>query len=172
MDPLRLKTNVTTTFMLPLLYTDSLKHDNILTDTFTNAYIADLDRPDYDNRLLVRYAQLTGLPEWVEDHVLYVAKDQSIVVPYEIPDKFAEDYQLFLIGDYSKFSKEYKSQVLSFWEANEDTLLYGVLHKTGKEIKQFLLDVFDVDTDVISREAEYWKPPDLKQEIFGMRVDE
>ena len=172
MDPLRLKVNVTTTFMLPLLYKSGLKHSDILTDTFIDAYIADIDKPNNDNKLLIRYAHIHGLPEWIDDQSLYEAEDDSWMVTHEIPDEFADEYTNFLIGDYSKFSKEYKNQVLHFWEANEDTLLYGVLNRTGEEIKQFLLEVYDIDTDVISREAEYWKPPDLKQEIFGMREDE
>ena len=132
MDPLRLKTNLATTFLLPLLHSASLKHNDILTDTFINAYMADLDRPDNDNKLLVRYATIHQLPEWADNRLLYEAEDKSIMVTNEIPDKFADDYQKFLTGDYSQFSKEYKDQVLSFWQATEDTLLYGVLHKIGK----------------------------------------
>lgn len=172
MDPLRLKVNLTTAFTLPLLYDKGLKHSDILTETFINAYIADLGEPEQDNKLLVRYATIVNLPEWTNNFKLYASKDDAIMVTYEVPDDQIENYQKILIGDYSKLSLSYKEMVLNFWEANEDTLIHGVLYKTGQEIKDFVLAVSDTDLDMVSDDTEYWRPPNLKQEIFGMTEDD
>jgi hypothetical protein len=172
MDPLQLKVNLTTAFMLPILLNKGLKHSDILTDTFINAYMADLSKPEKDNSLIIRYATITDLPEWVEGQFAYVDDDTAhIMVTENIPDNLTEDYHKFLIGDYSKFSEEYKKQVLEFWEADEDTFMYGVLYKSGDEIKKFWREDLETDLDMVP-DTEYWRPPNLKQEIFGMQGDE
>jgi hypothetical protein len=168
--------------MLPILLNKGLKHSDILTNTFINAYMADLDQAEYDNHIMVRYATFTDIPEWTKDSNMYSSKierttvsgtkkiEDYIMVYNEIPENLTEDYHKFLIGDYSKFSKDYKKQVLEFWEANEDTLIYGVLYKSGKEIEDFWREDLDVDLSTVP-DTEYWRPPKLKQEIFGMQGD-
>ena len=172
MDPLRLKVNLTTTFMLPILCDKNLKHSDILTDTFINTYIADLNKPEQDDKLIVRYATITDLPIWTTPYAIYTEDSDvvigNVMVPYEVPESLVDEYGKFLTGDYSKFSDKYKEQILKFWEANEDTLLYGIIYKKGQEIKDFVLEITDVDLDMSSADTEYWKPPNLKQEIFGI----
>jgi len=119
--------------------------------------------------LLIRYATIVDLPKWTKDHLIYSTDNENMMVTYDISDDFIEDYHRFLTGDYSKFSKAYKDQILNFWEANQDTLIYGVINKTGDEIKKFVLTVTDVDLDVVASDTEYWKPISLKEEIFGMK---
>lgn len=169
MDPLRLNVNLTTTFMLPML--EGLKHTDILTDSFKNTYIADIDRPEKDSSLLINYATITDLPDWVSDPIAYTAEDESIMVTANIPDSVADEYSKFLVGDYSKFSDDYKNRIMEFWEADKYTLLHGVLYREGKEIEKFWEESFEVDLDITPSEMEYWKPPSLKQEIFGMTGD-
>ena len=179
MDPLELKVNLTTVFMLPVLLNKGLKHSDILTDTFINTYMADLNKPEKDNSLIIRYATITNLPHWTDNYEinspqLYATEDEEIMVVEDIPDNFIEDYHKFLIGDYSKFSEDYKKQVLDFWEANEDTLIFGVLYRSGKEIKDFWREELDTDLDIfmnVPEDTEYWRPPKLEQEIFGMQGD-
>lgn len=168
MDPLRLKVNLTTVFMLPMLCDKDLKHYDILTDTFINAYIADLNKPEQDNKLLVRYATITDLPVWTKPYRIYEDEEGTIMVPYDMSDKYINDYAKFLGGDYSKFSESYTDQILKFWEADEYSLLHGVLYGGGYEIENFWKNELGIDTDVISDDTEYWKPPNIKQEIFGM----
>jgi len=172
MDPLRYNVNLTTTFLLPILYDKGLKHSDILTDTFINAYIADLNKPEHDDKIFIEYATITNLPSWTKDSHLYPTNEESIMVTQDIPTEIVDDYSLFLIGDYSKFSNEHKQRVLQFWEADSHTLLYGVLHRTGRAIKKFWEESLDADLDVAPLDIEYWKPPNLKQEIFGMTGDE
>ena len=171
MDPLKLKVNLTTAFMLPMLYDQSFKHSDILTNTFIDTYIADLDKPENDNKLVVRYATITDLPSWTDTYSLYTSEDESMMVIYEVPEIYMDEYGKFLIGDYSKFSKKYKEQILKFWEADKYTFIYGVLYKHKDELNNFMMETLDIDLDFISVDAEYWKPPNLKQEIFGMKGD-
>ena len=148
MDPLRLNVNLTTVFILPMLYDKDLKHSDILTDNYENTYIADLDEPVDDNKIIIRYDD-----------------DRQT---FEMPDEYLDEYHKFILGDYSKLSNEYKQKVLNFWEANEDTLLYGVLYKEGETIVNFWKDNLDTNLEIIGAGTEYWKPPNIKEEIFGI----
>jgi len=157
--------------MLPVLLGKGIQHHNILTDTFINTYIADRDKPEEDNSLLIRYAMITGLPEWVDNYSSYMNEDESFMVTYPIPDEAIKNYSNFLLGDYSKLTDDYKRQVLTFWEASSDTLLYGVLYRSGTDIRKLWEEKFGIDLDIVPPNMEYWKPPSLKQEIFGMTGD-
>lgn len=167
MDPLRHSVNLTTTFILPLLYDKGLKHSDILTDSFINAYIADLNRPEQDNKMLVNYITITDLPKWTNDYTVYETDNGSFMVSVEIPDNFIDDHGRFLMGDYSKFSDEHKDRVIKFWEAH-DNLLTGVLFRGSEELNEFMKKHYDTDFELLPPETEQWNPPNLKKEIFGM----
>lgn len=168
-----LKTNATK-FVLPLLFEEGVKYDDILPKHFKNAYIADIDKQEVDGYILLKYKSSYEFDDndgWYENLIdiecadIY-EKDGDLIYCFEIPDKFLDDYYLFLAGKYSKLSKEAKVRILEFWEAEEDTLLHGILYKTevghkfweerlGNEIKEW------------SVEAEYWFAPNTKREILG-----
>lgn len=166
-----LKTNATK-FVLPLLFQESVKYNDILPENFKNAYIADIDKQEVDGYILLKYhLDLDEDSDWKESLLdiecadIY-DKDEDLIYCFKIPDKFLDDYYLFLAGKYSQLSKEAKVRILEFWEADKDTLLYGILYKTeighkfweerlGNEIKEWSID------------AEYWFAPNTKREILG-----
>lgn len=172
MDPLKTKYNLTTAFMLPILLDKGIQRNKILTETFIDTYIADLNKPETvtpGSNLLIRYATITNLPEWTKEFKIYESKDGSIMVMVEIPNSIIKDYTYFLLGDYSKFKKIHKTRIKDFWESYmEDDLIYGVMYKQGEVIYRYWEDKYAVPLGLAPPEFEYWRPPDMKKEIFGI----
>ena len=61
-----------------------------------------------------------------------------------------------------------KTKILSFWQAESDTILKGVLYKKGNKIKEFYKKSLDVDLDEFAPSAEWWAQPNIEQEILGL----
>ena len=97
---------------------------------------------------------------------VYENKDGNIIYCFKIPDKFQDDYHLFLSGKYSQFSKEAKEKILNFWDAGKDTLLHGILYKSDIG-RKFWKDRFNGDSEKWSIDAEYWFSPNMQKEILG-----
>ena len=163
-----LKTN-TTKFILPLLFDKGVKFDDILPKNFKNTYVADIDRQEVDDYILVAYDS-----NWddIEDpnvtadiaNIVY-KKDDDLIYGLKIPDKFLDDYHLFLAGKYSQLSAGAKERILEFWDAGEETLLHGILYKT-KVGRKYWETTFNEDSTKWSIEAEYWFPPNMQKEIL------
>lgn len=74
--------------------------------------------------------------------------DEKLVV--DPPQAYIDDYFKILDGQYSKLSEDYKQHLLSFWDANHDTFLYKILYNKDDE--------------------EYWYPPNISEEIYGLGI--
>lgn len=116
---------------------------------FVNAYIEDKGLKHFFKRplfILVQYFNLKDVREMWD----YFREKKSFVYSYmvahnegvmfrmfvfECPDKFKNDYDLFLKAKYSKFSKDYKSKfqqtVQDVNGSHIESPLYGALHKTS-----------------------------------------
>jgi hypothetical protein len=168
MNPLTLKSNNTTRFILPMLYFKGLKYTNILNDYFTKAYIADIDHPENDGKLAVKYMTHDSIPKELGDNIYYDEYDSSFIAVIEIPDKYLDDYYKILAGQYSSLSEEYKKTILSFWEEDNTSTLYGVLYKVKNLVRKMLLAALDTIPEELSVRAEYWPTPKMYKEILGM----
>jgi acyl-CoA synthetase (AMP-forming)/AMP-acid ligase II len=177
MDILNYNKTQTTQFIIPLLFKDKQITEIITNfDSLVNGYIADFDKPNLDNKIILVFnSKQKQLPEENQiEHYTKTVKDGEktndlFFYVYDLPEKYQEDYTFFLVGKYSKFSTEAKSQILNFWEAGENTLLYGVLYRTGTAIKKFWKDNFDTKIDDIwtKDDREWWIEPILRKEIYG-----
>lgn len=112
MDTIRLNKNKTTKFILPLVFDDNVKHTEIITN-LVNAYIADLEHPENDNKLTI----------------VYETEKEGTETIKEIPEQWEPDHYRVLAGEYSETSEEYKKKVLNFWEQDENSLLWAILYK-------------------------------------------
>ena len=173
MDIARQPTTNTTRFILPLLFDEDVSRDRIITKDFKNTYVADIDNQDVDDYILVRYEYPYDSPDeyyyFDEEYYGYkkvYEKDGDFIYCFKLPDKFQDDYHLFLTGAYSKFSKEAKKRILNFWDANEDTLLHGILYKSEVG-RKFWEDRFNESSEKWSVDTEYWFSPNMQKEILG-----
>ena len=119
MDAIRLNKNKTTKFILPLAFEHGKTYKDVLTNDFINAYIADLDEPDNDNRVTIL----------LKDNVKEVL---------DIKDTWETDYYKIIAGEYSETSDEYKKHVLDFWQQSEESLLWAIIYKSPNDaIRKF-----------------------------------
>lgn len=172
MDILAYNKTSTSQFIMPLLFGNK-KFNEIITDfeSFVNAYIADFDKPENDNKIILVFNEKQKeLPELnMTDHYTKTIKDEELFFyVYEIPESLSDNYTYWLMGKYSLFTKEAKDTILNFWDAGENTLLYGALYKTGDAIKNFYKNNFKKKLDKWTNEdEEWWIEPSLSKEIYG-----
>ena len=177
MDILAKKKTLTSQFLMPLLF-ENKQFSRIIPDyeTFINAYIADFDKPNYDNKIILVFnTKQKDLPELNRvDKYTKTIKDgeedkEVFAYVYEIPDDLSENYTDWLMGKYSMFTDRAKQIILNFWEAGEDTLLYGALYKKGDAIPAFYKKHFNknINKKWINDDEEWWIEPTLNQEIYG-----
>lgn len=172
MDILGYNKTLATSFIMPLLFKDK-KFTEIISDfdSFVNAYIADFDKPELDNKIILVFnTKQKQLPEsnQINHYTKKLKDDEVFVYVYEIPEDLSENYTYWLMGKYSQFTKEAKDRILNFWDCGENTLLYGVLYKTGDTIKNFYKKNFKKTLDRWTNENEdWWIEPTLSKEIYG-----
>ena len=160
----------TTKFILPILFNDNITYKDVLTKVFNDSYIADMKRPEYDDKiLLVFYLELFKDDEIYNEKVnklilknieakqitSYIDGDYFVYV-YDIPEQFIEDYFKVIDSKYNETSKDYYNKLMIFWEY--DKKLSDVLSAYTWEFKKHM----------------YKKPPikyrafDLELEIFNL----
>jgi len=167
MNPILLNKNNTTKFILPMVLSDDKTYKDILTDNFINAYIADFNKPEYDNMILVVFYEEEEIGGWKE---VYIHNNHVIYV-FETPKEQEEDFFSSMAGLYSTLTDEYKKRLLQFWEQEEGSDMHCILYKINKKKndKQVKLE-YDINW---SRIDELFDRFDLNYEIYdmGARVD-
>jgi len=123
------------------------KYDKIINEDFDNAYLAIFDQPEYDDSINIHL-------------------NIDVFEHYTIPEKWADDYVKILQGEYSELSKEYKQHLLDFWNNDETSLLYAVLHSLKERFKDRTIEVNN--RIKFSKLKELWPPLKLDKEIYGM----
>lgn len=136
MNPLSLNKNKSTIFILPMVLEDT-KSEDIITDGFINTYIADFERPEFDDFvLLVRKDNMKD----TENLDMVYDNEDDLVYVFKVPEKYLEDYFKIIAGEYSSTSESYKNAVRAFWDIDEQSTLHKVLcgEKKEKELKELL----------------------------------
>jgi hypothetical protein len=95
----------------------------------------------------------------------YDYEDGYTVLAYSFPSKFFPDYEKFLMGEYSKFSDEYKNLFPKYEVITDDknipkktySLYYHVFTKSNA-FKKYFEDKLGVALD---EDQEVWSSPDL-----------
>ncbi len=108
-----------TYFVLPMLGYPLSNFDT----GYINCYIKCDLISDYDNHIFVVFErdsldQKVRLFEEFQDHNNFIQVDEVgiyYVLIFSIPNEHQDDYYRFIAGKYSKFTRDYKTIIKSFW---------------------------------------------------------
>ena len=161
-------------FILPMLgsniYTKYLLSNTDLYGVFIN----DVDKMSmYDCILLVyNYHKSYSLDFdiLVTEHSDYVGSyfpsTTKINYVFNIPKKYREDYCHILNGDYSKLSKEYIQQVISFWVDEESNTKENIIYNLF--VQNDNLENIYKQYNRAKEDSEKWFKPILEAELFDI----
>jgi len=161
----------TTKFILPLLFDEKTKYHELFTNFFINAYIADMANKENDDKIHLLFADYPSLSLTQKLSNLiteYKYKDGYVLV-YPLAIELEEDYEKIIKGEYSTISEKSKNRILSFWEEDQTSLLWGVLYKEGNKVREYYQEV--LGTKIYgswTREKEWWIPFSIPNEILGL----
>lgn len=141
--------------------------------SFVNTYIADTNKPWFDNHIFVVYKleltanymridkRLRSLPNYVTDYC-YIQNgiDLSVYV-FNVDKQNQQIYNLFKKGLYSKFDNNYKIDILHFWKTDINSELFSYLFLTKTTEKNKL-----VNTNLEYAEDEHLSKPVLVEETI------
>lgn len=161
-----------TRFVLPMLYSKDRNDNFFITKNFENCYIGDANHPElgkkifllYNYQMTVEYVKferkMEMLPDFNTDYDY--GDERQVMYVLDIPEQFQKDFELFLLGEYSKFSNEYKLQILKFWDEKDDkSVFFGVLY--ANDAARENVSIFDTDS---CASGELWRKPVLSREIY------
>ena len=110
-----------------------------------NCYIKDLNYPEFDNHIILKYnypkmlnekdiqdmitqeANLNEVSEFLIHR--YEPSVSSSVFIYQVPKQYQDDYDWFRYGKYSKLSPKFKEQILDFHQGSNIKGIIGVLSR-------------------------------------------
>lgn len=170
----------TTQFLLPSI---ELKITSKVLKYFVNAFLTDVAyEHEYDNPLflLFKYAKSK---EWDETYkelkanknyrVDYNAGSKDgwdlIMLVYEVPSTYKEDYLNFKKGKYSQFSIAYKEKFPRFITTNnkrEEATIWKIIHK-DKSLKEQLEKELNISPGVLDDDDELWDIPRKDTEFYN-----
>ena len=154
-----LRTN-TTLFVLPLL---GLSKKEVLTKKFQNAYLWSLHNIEADYCLHLLYKGNEDLNINKELILNKYTTSKNTVYTIKLPGDLTKTLSNIIEGKYSKLYSEVKEQILNFWNAGKDSILYGVLYKTDSARLLF-------KPTVLNRDIEYWPKLIRSQETLDLRI--
>jgi hypothetical protein len=133
-----IKVNNTTRFVLPMLGTSVLKSAFFVNKFYQGAYIGDKNNPKATNKIVLFYkfepskefVNLEKMLELLETYEDSYTIDSIGVIAYvfDIPVRYHEDYNMFINGDFSLFSNDYKRQILDFWGLRSVNIITEILY--------------------------------------------
>lgn len=110
--------NKTTYFLLPLLEVNRINISRWL----INSYLGNSEKEDLNHRywifielndkVQIEYPTILVQLEESKQYINHYNTKDSVVYVMEIPDKYKSDYDSFIMGKYSKFSKEAKDIII------------------------------------------------------------
>jgi len=155
-----IKSNKSVYFVLPMLRIMSAYYRHNL----LNCYLSDnKNRPNIYNYhifMLVKKEdeKLLNMPTYREHYEV----DEGIMYVFRVPEEFEEDYLKFILGQYSQFSAEYKTQLIKLLPAPHTMRSeFKVIMKTddAKAIIEEMVGQSIGDQEVMSI-------PDLQSETY------
>jgi hypothetical protein len=161
----------TTKFILPLLFDKDTKYHRLFNNFFINAYIADIANKNNDDKIHLLFADYPSLKlqqELTDAISEYQYKDGYVLV-YPLAIKWEDDYNKIINGLYSTISNEAKERILSFWEEDNTSLMWGILYKEGNAVRKYCEKILNMEIhDTWTKEKEWWIPFEITSEILGL----
>lgn len=158
-------------FVLPMLYSKDRNANFFITKNFENCYIGDANHPELGNKIYLLYNyQLTVeylkfervielIPEFLTD--FDYGSERQVMYVLDVPDQFKTDFEHFLKGEYSKFSRELTENIEKFWKLTGiESMMLNAIDANDKAKENPML----IDKDCAP--GEYWPKPVLTREIF------
>ena len=126
-----------------------------------------------------------GTQEFIDPQNNWPTKYNLVMMVYETPEKWKDDYYHFKAGRYSRFSSEYKlkfpKETLDKDNKRVESLVYGVIHKTAyrkdqvakhfcvKNDKGTIKDLqeYEKNRKEMDGWAEIWECADKKHEYYN-----
>ena len=131
----------TTLYLLPLLFSENIKYNDIINEEFKAAYIADFENKQYDDRILLVFNDYKRNIPTTNRIDQYKSNDHTILV-YNLPDEYTDDYYKFLIRNIEGLSDKAKKKILDFWEEDDKSILYKTLYgKRGNKLPNINLHI-------------------------------
>jgi len=157
----------TTKYILPMIFGNNYRSEEIIKNGFINAYLYK------DDRLILVYKlseDNIGMDKNLKENDNYVGdldlNKNSVGYIFQIPEEYKEDVDKLKEGLNTKISDNHKENILRFWnldEVKEDFYFRGILYGTDKG-KEFYENHVDDKTKV--PEGEYFEKPDIEYEKF------
>lgn len=161
----------TTKFILPLLFEFNTNYHELLQNFFINAYIADMANKDNDDKIHLLFADYPSLTltQKLSDPVTEYRYKDGFVLVYDLPIEWEEDYNKLITGQYSTISEKAKNVILSFWDEDDTSLLWGVLYKKGNTVREYFEKISGYKTyQPWTRTKEWWLDFIIPDEIIGL----
>lgn len=171
MDVIKYKYTNTTKFILPLLFKDNDKYYELFQNFFINSYIADIRNKENDDKIHLVFADYPSLnlQKKLANPITEYQYGEGYVLVYPLENKWIDDYTKIITGCYSKISEEAKQRIISFWNEEDDSVLYGVLYKRGDAIQKYLQKVLHLKyTEPFANDKEWWLKYKISEEILGL----
>lgn len=171
------KPNFCCTFVLPMC---GVNYKN-LPSNFVNGYIS-LDykaylifdkTEDYD---VVYHHYQEHLKDRNKNVLDILDYEDEIVIVFNVPEKHKKDFDLFIIGKYSKFDEDYKEQIGNYFgkKSISDTYVvteYNTIHPQPFKRKLIAERLFEkkdlaIGLKILEEVGEVLDPPDMNKEIY------
>ena len=143
------KVNDTLRFVVPMLYQPGFDNDSINNKYFRGAYIADINYPEMDGKILLVYKyepedDYELFQEKIESHPEFVGNYSydlydTIVYVFNIPDKFKDDYSILTAFRFTEISSELKLYIVKFWSVEPADEMFRIITGT----MQYDGDIFE-----------------------------
>jgi len=134
-------------------------------------FVGDKTKPELKGKIFILYDKNFSLFEYENDIIIsnenycmsYDINDSLIMYVYDVPDKYKEDYDKFLKGQYFEISSDYKMQIINFHsEVHDVERIKDVLYKSNK-----LYEHWEKKLDVkIPRTQNIGSIPNMEKEEF------
>ena len=170
------KTNCSTLFLMPIF---KVGIEKLKKYGFINTYLDDMHKEDKYERSIYflfkppnMYEFGTFLEEENSRHS-FIVDDYDyppyVVVVYQLPEDWKEDYQLFYEGRYSEFSEAYKNKFPKY------------VHQKGSDIQSIQWCVFSKSPKlkkewedeigmILDNKLELWESPRFDREVLDIDV--
>lgn len=169
------KNNQTVKFILPLI-TD-MSPQALFRKEFLGAFVGDVDRPEWDGKILLAY-EFPGTAEAVKfDKKIYnlynyvssydYGDNKIVIYVLDIPVAAVNSVNQALDGYYSKMDIDHKLSVSKFWIDLTDSTIIPSIFDDNHTTVENLWKGWKKDRKKACQEGEFWFKPKLDEELFN-----
>lgn len=174
----------TTQFLLPSI---ELSITPKFLQYFINAFLEDVEYQHIYKRPLFLLFKYTKSKEWIQVYnelksnknyktdynVGFKDGWDLVMMVYEVPEVFGEDYLNFKKGKYSYFSNEYKNKFpkfISVGNKKEEGKVWQIIHKS-MDLRKSIEQELNLPSSLLDDEDELWDIPRKDTEFYNYEHD-